>query len=72
MTFTRLMNLMNKRSSEISTMPAAGRDDAVAILKRDSAELDAFFRKILSAPDLPVAEPMELKAELEEIRGRRG
>jgi geranylgeranyl diphosphate synthase type II len=48
------MKLMNKRTSEISTMPSvaagAGIDDAVAILKRDGAELDAFFRKILSAP----------------------
>src|SRR2546430_7181551 len=49
---TRLTKLMNNRSSEISTMSsaAAGTDDAVAILKRDSAELDAFFRKVLSAP----------------------
>ena len=34
--------------------------------------LPASDQAILSAPDVPVAEPMELKAELEEIRGRRG
>ena len=29
-------------------------------------------KRILSAPDMPVPEPAGLRAELEELRGRRG
>lgn len=30
------------------------------------------LERILSAPDMPVPEPSDLRAELEKIRGRRG
>lgn len=37
-----------------------------------SARRARALERILSAPDMPVPEPADLRAELEEIRGRRG
>ena len=36
-----------------------------------SARRARALERILSAPDMPVPEPADLRAELEEIRGRR-
>lgn len=77
----RFQILLDEERYERLEAAARARKVSVAAVIRDA--IDRAFPltsprkaraadRILSAPDMPVPEPAELREELEELRGRRG
>jgi hypothetical protein len=76
----RFQILLDEARYERLAAEAGSRGVSVGALIREaidrafpeaSARRTRALERILSAPDMPVPEPADLRAELEEIRGRR-
>ena len=77
----RLQLLLDDERHERVTALAQRRHVSVATVIReaidrglpaDSRRRSAAVERILEAPDMPVPQPAKLRAELDELRGRRG
>ncbi|MGI8462395.1 MAG: antitoxin [Solirubrobacterales bacterium] len=77
----RLQILIDDERHQRITAAARERGVSVATVVRDAIDRGivssagsrrAAARRIFDAPDMPVPEPEELKAELDALRGRRG
>lgn len=65
----RVRSLAKQRRVSVATVIREAIDRGLPAAPRRRA---AAARRILHAPDMPVGEPSELRAELDELRGRRG
>jgi len=65
----RITGLARERGVSVATIVREAIDRGLANphdMRRAAA------RRLMDAPDMPVGEPAELRAELDEVRGRRG
>jgi hypothetical protein len=77
----RFQILLDEEQFKRLSKEASSRNVPVAALIREaidrtypavSSRRAAAVRRILAAPGMPVPDPPELRAELDELRGRRG
>jgi hypothetical protein len=67
--YERVAAVASERGVSVAAVVREAIDRGVANLDSERA---AAGRRLLAAPDMPVPEPQELRAELEAARGRRG
>lgn len=67
--YERVTSLAKQRRVPVAEVIREAIDRGLATAPRRRA---AAARRILEAPDMPVPEPAELRAELDELRGRHG
>ena len=65
----RLTALARERGVSVATVVREALDRGLASRQVDR---QVAARRLLAAPDMPVPEPAALKAELDQLRGRRG
>jgi hypothetical protein len=65
----RIVQVARERGVSVATVVREAIDRGVS---GPSARRVAAGRRLLDAPDMPVPEPFELRAELEALRGRHG
>lgn len=65
----RVVSLAKQRHVSVATVIREAIDRG---LPADPRSRSTAARRILEAPDMPVPEPAELRAELDELRGRHG
>ena len=65
----RISSAAHERGVSVATIVREAIDRG---LPRPDAQRQAAALRLLEAPDMPVPDPSDLRAELDELRGRRG